>query len=970
MLLTSPAPIHKLLGRLLKSLCASRPYSVIKGIAPAGRQPGIGFVLAALLSMFLVLAAQAQTDTSGGTSSTVPTLTIAASSATATEGDEITYTITAGSAPSSALPVVVHVRAHGEVMDTRTVAEVFLPAGATTVTLRLEEFTDEIDESPVNVTLTLAGGTGYSVGDPSEATVSIDYPSDSGTQATSAPTPTPAVSPPDAPSGVSISAPTINSFTVSWTAETGKSYRVEREAAFLFKYRVWQVLADDLTTSSYTESGLPCGLYYLFQMQAKVTGSTYGVGAKKIGSAQNCPSTSSDGSRVTRGHVSWPKLRLVTDNPTEDKIQIRLLLHGPREDDEQYTPIPASLGLTDFQVDRSERYVGTGDPVFPTPAIRMWKSVAEFDWTGLECGSSYYFKARGGKKANPSDPNSAIDWGHWSTDPAASPTYVSSMAVHGSTRGCSKLATPDVTVIPMALRKAKLSWGMDSNANTYSVEVREKQTGDMGWSPISTRKTPTASIVEEVNLDQIEVIVTVGSTATKSLAHSPHAFQFRVRAKHATNSSLDSDFAMLTIIDSPITSVNGHSGSTGQASVTWEANSDATKYVLRWRKVFGTHTDAEWQLTNDVGSYSPGDTMDVARSQTSATISGNLDLGAVYAIQLSYETSVGTVFAGRDAFVWPSSSKPGAGQRVAGYPFAGHFASKTYSYKICGEFAGDDANWKALITDAVMEWQTATNGFITINRDIANEMSGCPNYSGQATANLLNFIEYLNIVANDRRHSEIRMVNPPTNVSQLDASLVEMMFADIFKACMMHGKFAACTSSYNEFLPALQGDSRALQASAPLVSSDIVLIQAELTSSSNPPDFPQKPDKTVFNHCTIGDDVFSDEDETQFRAYGTVVHETGHALGLSGFARTDTLKLVVAEIIAAVNQFLPFQIPTSGATADTTEIYQASHPSTPGAVMNYDTITPKVKVPQEPDCAPHPLDVLAIYALYQSPVTP
>ncbi len=195
-------------------------------------------MLAVLLSMFLAVAVQAQTDSGSGTASTAPTLTISASRATAAEGDEVTYTVTAGSAPSSALPVVVHVRAHGEVMDTRTVAEVLLPAGATTVTLRLEEFTDEIDESPVNVTLTLAAGTGYSVGDPAEATVSIDYPSDSGTQATSAPTPTPVVSPPAAPSGVSVSAPSINSFTVSWTAETGKSYRLEREAAYLFSYRV------------------------------------------------------------------------------------------------------------------------------------------------------------------------------------------------------------------------------------------------------------------------------------------------------------------------------------------------------------------------------------------------------------------------------------------------------------------------------------------------------------------------------------------------------------------------------------------------------------------------------------------------------------------------------------------------------------------------------------------------------------
>ena len=127
--------------------------------------------------MFLVLAAQAQTDTNSSSSSTVPTLTIAVSSATATTGDEITYTVTASSAPSSALPVVVHVRAHGEVMDTRTVAEVLLPAGATSVTLRLEEFPDEIAESSVSVTLTLAAGSGYSVGEASEATVSISYPS-------------------------------------------------------------------------------------------------------------------------------------------------------------------------------------------------------------------------------------------------------------------------------------------------------------------------------------------------------------------------------------------------------------------------------------------------------------------------------------------------------------------------------------------------------------------------------------------------------------------------------------------------------------------------------------------------------------------------------------------------------------------------------------------------------------------------
>ena len=129
-----------------------------------------------LLSMFLVLAVQAQTDTGSGTASTVPTLTIGSSHVVAAAGEEVTFTLTASSAPSSALPVSVHVRAQGLTMDTRTVADVVLAAGATTVKLRLEQVAESIDESRVDVTLALATGTGYSLGDVSTAHVSIYYP--------------------------------------------------------------------------------------------------------------------------------------------------------------------------------------------------------------------------------------------------------------------------------------------------------------------------------------------------------------------------------------------------------------------------------------------------------------------------------------------------------------------------------------------------------------------------------------------------------------------------------------------------------------------------------------------------------------------------------------------------------------------------------------------------------------------------
>ena len=401
------------------------------------------------------MAVQAQTDSGSGTASTAPTLTISASRATATEGDEVTYTVTASSAPSSALPVVVHVRAHGEVMDTRTVAEVLLPAGATTVTLRLEEFTDEIDESPVNVTLTLAAGTGYSVGDPAEATVSIDYPSISDALATPAPTPTPAVSPPDAPSGVSISAPTINSFTVSWTAEAGKTYRLEREAAYLFSYRVWQTVADNLSSGSFTENGLPCDLYYIYRVQAKIAGSPYGAGMAALATPQSCTGARSARGSTTRGPTDRPfQLRLVTDNPTQTSIQIRLLFHGD-PNPLQYRPV---FGLDTFQVDRSNRKESGQPLVWPNPPIRKEGSNAEFHWEGLECSASYYFRARGEGDGTDFDDHA---YGPWSTD------------VHGSTRGCTK---PEVDVIPLPQRRAQLRWNNINGASSY--EVRVAKTGE------------------------------------------------------------------------------------------------------------------------------------------------------------------------------------------------------------------------------------------------------------------------------------------------------------------------------------------------------------------------------------------------------------------------------------------------------------------------------------------------------------
>ena len=82
--------------------------------------------------------------------------------------------------------------------------------------------------------------------------------------------------------------------------------------------------------------------------------------------------------------------------------------------------------------------------------------------------------------------------------------------------------------------------------------------------------------------------------------------------------------------------------------------------------------------------------------------------------------------------------------------------------------------------------------------------------------------------------------------------------------------------------------------------------------------------------------------------YRTALHEAGHALGLSNV--TEQWRYLVGGILPS--WFNPYS----------REIYEASHPTIPDLVMNYNSRTGV----NEPDCSPHPFDVLAINALYQS----
>ena len=94
------------------------------------------------------------------------------------------------------------------------------------------------------------------------------------------------------------------------------------------------------------------------------------------------------------------------------------------------------------------------------------------------------------------------------------------------------------------------------------------------------------------------------------------------------------------------------------------------------------------------------------------------------------------------------------------------------------------------------------------------------------------------------------------------------------------------------------------------------------------------------------------EDEARYYAYRTALHEAGHALGTSGFSLLD-----LGNVVSIRNR-------QWGEPAIQTALYKRAHPDIPDSVMNYDQRIPEIS--DEPDCSPHPFDILAIYALYQT----
>ena len=102
---------------------------------------------------------------------TLPAVSVSAG-ADVTEGGDAVFTVTANPAPAAALSVTVTVATAGEFGVTAGSRTVPIPTTGS-ATLTLATANDEVDEPDGSVSVTVAAGDGYTVGDPASGTVAI-----------------------------------------------------------------------------------------------------------------------------------------------------------------------------------------------------------------------------------------------------------------------------------------------------------------------------------------------------------------------------------------------------------------------------------------------------------------------------------------------------------------------------------------------------------------------------------------------------------------------------------------------------------------------------------------------------------------------------------------------------------------------------------------------------------------------------
>ena len=514
-------------------------------------------------------------------------------------------------------------------------------------------------------------------------------------------------------------------------------------------------------------------------------------------------------------------------------------------------------------------------------------------------------------------------------------------------------APTNLDITPLSLRRARLSWKGDPNANIYVVEVQKTGTNDWRSPNLSEQTNSTAVIDLDIVWHDLN---SPGNQGMADLA-TGDSYEYRILSRHDDDTSdnsdpyVDSDFSdEIRIIDNPLLASGGraYGSSSNQATLKWTVDTSATNYSIRYRQLssytasttFGIkqrdHTHLDWPRGSGWPYY---DNEDQSHSETSDTpgneIIGSLDEDELYAFQINYQVGDTKVFSARDAYVWPSSDFPGNAERVGTYTFFGHWKGGRYDYTVCSDtfdkpttIYDEGADWAGLINHAFEQWERAAPDLLTVT----HVAGSCTVTRFGLEHKIDNTSPFTLVWALHNGSNEVYMVD----TSNWHGAIVPFISDNLLFLCIEGS--SACVISSHYF------DVRR-SAGRPLDDGSVdVLVNASRRDGTD---------------VAGGSDTVVDAEDIRFNTcqgtalrswanYELMVHEAGHALGLSNVTLSFRHRPL---------DLLPPQP------------YEAAHPTIPDSVMNYDSGVQgwapwAPSTLNEPDCSPHPFDIMAIEALY------
>ena len=512
----------------------------------------------------------------------------------------------------------------------------------------------------------------------------------------------------------------------------------------------------------------------------------------------------------------------------------------------------------------------------------------------------------------------------------------------GKTSPPPKLSTPTV-YIEVRLRTTnspqrviETVWNPVDNATSYHVEMRDHLS-----QTLISRSSADSSLCNSKDAPNLCVIPwDINSYPFNSY---PSGIEFRVQARDTRRPRQYEDSAYsetITVVDNP-TQANGYSSSgSGEAVVKWVPIPGVTSYTIRYRKLNDGHSSTDWRPGYDVRDWSKITIpYDSTGGHTITPIEHTitpLQIGAIYAIQLNYEKPGNKFFSGRNTYVWPAREDPDYGDIVAGFQLKGRLPNDTYAYHICENTFPDHrrTKWVQTIEHALEEWELATKV-----RD-SSEPLVTVTHIDNTCADYTPFI--------DRIASEIsiELAKQNPDIRKLIVDLLEKIERE-------RAIVAKIDRELNEILMFDNVTENGQTSSENTIVTKAVNVGA----------FPEFSSKLGYHECSYDLMRYAEADAC---AATTILDDSTSTVDI--FIRRGNF---INDALMLPGDFAFDSCPAPGNSAYETFVHEAGHAL--GIGIGSDHPHPNGIIPStmnynfnEPDCSPHPLDVLALYAIYQA----